>query len=247
MPVIDTRYIFEDNINRQQLTCALVKGIFPGTPAEAIQFELAQQGLLLKDELLLSFDAWLVIEQQFNKLMLEWEGPDVPIYIFPITTGFEKNGIASPKGICLFISTQLTKQELLALFTHEYHHSCRRAFINNPPRLLDSIILEGLAEDAVACMFGQDYLSPWTQRYSLEKVQSYWNSHFKSALYKTGVMQHKPFLFGDKQLNLPPWIGYCLGYQIVQVFKEKCGPFSLTTLMRMSAEDIIDGADFKRD
>ena len=246
MPVIHTKHLFEEEVDRQRLACELVKKIFPGKSPEAIEYELVQQGLLQKGRLSLSLDVWQLIEHQFKALMADWEGPDIPVYIFPITSGFEKNGIAYPKGICLFISTKLPVKELRALFTHEYHHMCRRAFVNERPTLMDSLVMEGLAEDAVEILFGEDYLSSWTQSYSLTEVQNYWDSHFVPALYERGLHLHKPFLFGDELLKLPPWIGYCTGYRIVQAFKEKCGPFSIKELMQMNAEDIIDGSGFRR-
>lgn len=246
MPVINTKHFFEEGTNRQRLAGELVKNIFPGAPPEAIEYELVHQGLLQSGGLSLSFDVWQLIEEQFNSLMLNWEGPDVPIYIFPIVSGFQKNGMAYRDGICLFISSTLTEKQLNALFTHEYHHMCRRAFVNEHPTLMDSLVMEGLAEDAVENLFGKNYLSTWTQYYSLIEVQNYWVSHFVPALYQQGLVSHKPFLFGDEQLGLPPWIGYCTGYRIVEAFKEKCGQISLKTFMQISSEDIIDGAGFRK-
>ncbi len=246
MPVLSTKYLFEEESDRQRLAGELVKEIFPGAPPEAIEYELLQQGLLQKGRISLSLDVWQLIEHQFQTLMLHWEGPNIPIYIFPIANGFKKNGMAYREGICLFISAKLTAKELQALFTHEYHHMCRRAFINEPPTLMDSLVMEGLAEDAVENLFGRDYLSDWTQSYSLTDVQNYWDSHFVSALYQRGLHLHKPFLFGDDLLKLPPWIGYCAGYRIVEAFKERCGSFSIKELMQMNTEDIIDGAGFRR-
>ena len=246
MPIIHTEHLFEEETNRKRLACELVKEIFPGTSPEAIEYELVQQGLLQQGRLPLSLDVWQLIENQFKTLMLDWEGPDTPVYIFPITNGFEKNGIAYREGICLFVSTKLTEKELNALFTHEYHHMCRRAFVNEHPTLMDSLVIEGLAEDAVENLFGEDYLNLWTQRYSLNEVKNYWDSHFVPALYNRGLHLHKPYLFGDDLLSLPPWIGYCTGYRIVKAFKERCGPFSIKELMQINTEDIIDGAGFRR-
>ena len=245
MAVIHTKYLFEEEKDRERLACELVRPIFPHTPPEAIQYELLQQGLLQKGNLSLTFNAWQLIDQQFKKLQLAWQGPTIPIYIFPITHGFDKNGIAYKDGICLFISAQLPIRELHALFSHEYHHICRRLYVDEPPTLIDSLIIEGLAEDAVENLFGKDALSPWTERYSLDEVKNYWQSHFITALDQKGLPYHQPFLFGDPQLGLPPWIGYCTGYRIVQAFKEKCGPFDIKELLQIKAKDILDGSGFK--
>ncbi|MER2000934.1 MAG: DUF2268 domain-containing putative Zn-dependent protease [Lysinibacillus sp.] len=246
MPVILTKHLFEEETDRKRLAYKLLKDIFPGAPPQAIEYELVQQGLLQEGRLLLSLDVWHIIEQQLKTLMLEWEGPDIPIYILPITNGFEKNGMAYRDGICLFISTQLKEQQLKALFTHEYHHMCRRLFVHDPPTLTDSLVMEGLAEDAVQDLFSDDALNKWTKRYSLNEVRSYWDSHIVAALSERGIHAHKPFLYGDKTLSLPPWIGYCTGYRIVQAFKEKCGPFTIKELLQINSEEIVDGAGFRR-
>ena len=170
----------------------------------------------------------------------------VPIYILPITEGFSKNGIAYKNGIILFISSQLTTQQLQALLTHEYHHICRRHLLKEPLSLLDSILMEGLAEDAVETRFGKDALSPWTERYSTKEVQHLWNRHFILKLHQKGLPQHQVFLYGDPQQGLPQWIGYCTGYRIVQAFKTNYGPVNTKALLSMPSEDIVDVAGFER-
>ena len=246
MPIIQTKHLFEVDKNRQQLAGELVKEIFPRMAPEAIEYEVLQQGLLQKGKIALPFDVWQVTEQHLKDLILAWDGPDIPIYIFPVNRYFPKNGIAYPKGICLFISNKITKKELQALLTHEYHHMCRRALMSELPTLMDSLMMEGLAEDAVENLFGVKYLSPWTKNYSLEELQNFWESHFIKVLNEKGLHLHLPFLFGNKPMNLPPWIGYCMGYQIVQSYKERCGPCSIKELLHISSEDIIDGAGFRR-
>ncbi len=246
LPVIQTKHLFENTTDREQLAYDLVKMIFPGSPPEAIKYELVQQGLLNKGKISLSLDVWQLLDKQLKELMISWQGPDIAVYILPIENGFIKNGIAYRDGICLFVSSRLSMKELHALFAHEYHHMCRRAFMEEPPTLMDSLMMEGLAEDAVESLFGSDALGYWTRNYSLAEVQSYWNSHFVPALYQKGLHHHKSFLFGDDQLSLPPCIGYCTGYRIVQAFKERCGPYSINELMHIKSEDIIDGAGFNR-
>ena len=54
----------------------------------------------------------------------------------------------------------LQKQELQALFAHEYNHVCRIHILKtlDEMTLLDSLILEGLAEDAVKDLYGENGL-----------------------------------------------------------------------------------------
>lgn len=247
MVVFQTSYLFENILNREQLLGELLKPLFPKLSPQAIQYELLQQGLLQKGRMDVTLNAWEIVERQLAQLKRDWNGPDVPVYILPITNGHLKNGVAYKEGICLFISTQLTSLELQALFVHEYHHICRLNHVNEPPTLMHSLIMEGLAEDAVENLFGVYALSSWTRNYSLNEIQKYWDSHIADALYQKGLQQHKPYLFGDDQLGLPPWIGYCAGYRIVQAFRRNKGAISLKELMQTRAEDIIEGAGFRRD
>ena len=246
MPVIPTKHLFDKNANREQLACEIVQPIFPGAPPEAIKYELSQQGFLTKGKISLSLDVWQLIDKQLNELMISWNGPTIPVYVLPIAHGLIKNGVAYRDGICLFISERLSIKELHALITHEYHHMCRRLLTEDPPTLMDSLMMEGLAEDAVESLCGTDTLGYWTRKYGVNEILNYWDAQFIQALNYKGLHHHIPYLFGDEQLNLPPCIGYCIGYQIVQAFKKKCGPFSIKQLMHIKSEDIIDGAGFNR-
>lgn len=244
MPVIDTKHLFENTVNRDLLVRDLLLPIFTGVPPEAIQYEILQQGLMQNGKILLTLDVWALVNHQLQQLMHVWDGPDIPIYILPIKNGFVKNGVAYQNGICLFVSPRVTIKELHALFSHEYHHMCHRQFIKEPPTLLDSLIMEGLAEHAVEELFGEHALSSWTKLYTMDEVKSYWQTHFVSALQIKGLHNHKPFLFGDELVGLPPWIGYCAGYRIIQSFLEKHGPMNQIELMKMDAFLLTEMAGF---
>ncbi|MBD8033605.1 DUF2268 domain-containing protein [Solibacillus merdavium] len=246
MPILDTKLLFEKNDQREQLAYHSVQSIFPQQSPEAVQYELLQQGLLQNGELPLTLDVWQITERLLEQLMQAWDGPDVPIAILPIKNGFVKNGVAYPFGICLFISSRVTIKELHALFAHEYHHICRRRFITEPPTLLDSVILEGLAEHAVESLFGEYAISSWTKRYSMAEAISYWNSYFTPALHIRGLHEHRAYLFGDMTLNLPPWVGYCIGYRIVEAFQKNKGFHDINQLLTLPSEYLIAGAEFKK-
>ena len=44
--------------------------------------------------------------------------------------------------------------------------------------LLDSLILEGLAEDAVKDLYGEKWIAPWLQSYSDKELLALWGHHF---------------------------------------------------------------------
>lgn len=243
MPVIPTKQLFESDVNRAQQASQHVATIFPHSPPQAIEYELLQQGLLPTGTYSLPFDAWAVVSKHLHHFMYAWDGPDSVVYLLPIIHGSTKNGVSYPNGICLFISPHVTKEELRALFVHEYHHRCRRHTLNEPPTLLDSLLMEGLAEYAVAQLYGEQALSAWTTRYSLADVHLYWDAHFVPNLQLKGLHAHRPFLFGDEQ-TFPPWIGYCTGYRIVEAYVSNHGPIDLKETLQIRAETLLEGAGF---
>lgn len=246
MPILDTKILFKKTEHRELAAYPIIQSIFPQFPPEAVQFELLQQGLLQHEELRLTLDVWQISKRLLEKLIRLWDGPDIPVAILPIKNGFVKNGVAYPYGICLYVSPRVTIKELHALFTHEYHHICRRRFLMEPPTLLDSLLMEGLAEHAVESLYGEYALSSWTKRYSLDEVLSYWDMHFTQALHVPGLHEHQAFLFGDSALNLPPWIGYCTGYRLVEAFLQKKGPYDVKQLLSMPSLYLLEGAGWKK-
>ncbi|MEK4231045.1 DUF2268 domain-containing protein [Solibacillus sp. FSL H8-0538] len=263
MGVVRTdRWLYQ--INEQQdnlieVLCEPLIGLFTSVPIEAIHYELIKNGLFNRHEVtylqknvkqLVRQNVWGIVENEFARLKTDWNGPNVPIYIFPITNGeIPKNGIAYKDAIFLFVSIRLDEGELKALFAHEYHHVCRLHYLNtltSEITLLDSLMVEGLAEYAVEALYGEQRLSPWTKRYSVDKVKEIWQSHFLPALKLKGLNNHRPFLYGDERAGLPLWIGYCAGYRMVQSFQENCCVKEQSILLTMPAEDILACTSFQQ-
>lgn len=242
MPVIVTRHLFENLPNRGEVASEVVCGVFPSATKEAIAYELVRQGLLVNDSMNSPFDFWQTASDLQQKLQRLWDGPDVAVYILPIRKDAVKNGVAYRDGIFLFVSEALTKQAFEALFTHEYCHSCHRPFLHEPPTLTDSLLTEGLAEHAVASVYGKKALNPWTERYSHDEVVHYWHTYCKPKIQETGLYNHRTILMGGD--GLPLWLGYCLGYRIVQAFLVKQGPHTVKELLRMNTEKIVAQAGF---
>ena len=243
MDIIDTRKLFHDLTNRSFHTYPLVQSIFPTIPPTAVQYELQRQGLLESGEMHLPLDVWAIVERQLDDLMKQWAGPTTKVAILPIQHGFVKNGVAYQHGICLFVSPHTSVKELHALITHEYHHICRQYYYAGPPTLLDSFIMEGLAEHAVESLFGEHAVSSWTKRYSLKEINDYWHTYFLEHLSVRGLHNHQPFLFGDAK-QLPAHIGYCTGYRIVEAFLMKNPSLTTQQLLQIPSEEIALGADF---
>ncbi|WP_374720908.1 DUF2268 domain-containing protein [Peribacillus tepidiphilus] len=171
-------------------------------------------------------DAWSTVEELNRKYSKLWDGPDVPIYIFPIqqgnlfSRGYSKSGIAFKDKMLLFLSPYLENEELEALFVHEYHHICR---INAQKKttldftLLDSMIMEGLAEYTVKDRVGEKNLARWTKMYSENQLLAYWKKYIQDDLQSTRKdKQHDSIMFGAT--GIPRMLGYCFGFYLVEKF-----------------------------
>jgi len=173
---------------------------------------------------------WENIEKIHLKYKSKWNGPDIPIFIFPMDAsngrlmkeGKGKSGVSFKDKLFLFLTPIEDPKEIEALFVHEYHHVCRmNGLIKDPSEytLLDSIILEGLAEHAVAKNCGEEYTGDWSRRYSTEELAEFWKKDLAEKLDITRKdKQHDQILFGVG--SRPRLLGYAMGYEIVKQFKQ---------------------------
>ncbi|WP_047982208.1 DUF2268 domain-containing protein [Ornithinibacillus contaminans] len=190
---------------------------------------------------------WEIIKKEEQLLKQKWNGRNVSIFIFPSNTNDRKisqhyngkSGLAFIDKLFLFISQENSEQELKALFTHEYNHCCRLLHAPKSERkyhLLDVVILEGLAENAVQERFGPDYLAPYTGYYSKQELESIWEKIIQpnKELPKTSSKANA-ILYGK---NLyPKMAGYAVGYYLVNRYVQENGVNSLD-LLTLPAEKI---------
>lgn len=173
---------------------------------------------------------WEITDQEIEKLQKLWEGPDVPVFIFPSDTtnpilkiDFNgKSGLAYKNKLFLFISEDNSEMEIRSLITHEYNHVCRLSKYQKEEEeysLLDTIILEGLAEHAVFERFGKDYLSSWTSTYTNNELDNIWNKHIYPHRNILKIdPKHNDLLYGG--YKYPKMSGYCAGYYLVKKYME---------------------------
>lgn len=248
----------------REMICTPLEMYFPKVSLEELHFELLRNGLFDPEEGIEIKDivkelenqkVGKIVQQEFERLKRLWKGPDVPIIIYPLTKyrpivdgkEVKKNGVAYQGILFLFLSTEVEEIELKALFAHEYHHICRLAFVNKEPQeilLLDSLIIEGMAECAVEELYGEEEMSPWTKRYSYKEVMNLWQERFVPSLQLPGVINHHSFLYGDESIGLPSWIGYCLGYRIVESYLKNVGPVKQHLLYQIPSDEILKGSRF---
>jgi uncharacterized protein YjaZ len=85
--------------------------------------------------------------------------------------------------------------------------------------LLDSIIIEGLAEYAVLKYCGREYLADWCRMYKEKELLNFWEKYLKEQLNtKKHERKHDELLYGVGRL--PNLLGYAVGYNIVERFYE---------------------------
>ncbi|MFJ5772019.1 DUF2268 domain-containing protein [Psychrobacillus sp. NPDC093180] len=277
MPVIQTQNLLykfvelcEEKSGRGAATIhaeiigAPLKKLFPTINPDLIQYELLRNGLFqpaewknIKEtvEQMEAENVWQTVKQEYKLLRKRWDGPKVSIYIFPVKNAIakpskkipKKNGVAYRGALFLFLSPDLPKEEIKALFAHEYNHVCRLDYLNLAPdkiSLMESLIIEGLGEYAVKDLYGEEWLAPWINLYSHEEAVAIWKKSFIPSLHVTGVKNHQDFLFGKVGRRLPKWIGYHIGFHIVDSFQKKHGPFPNNLLYKKTSEELITGSDF---
>lgn len=168
-----------------------------------------------------------MIEQEEQHLRKRWNGPDVPIIILPVDERNRKirsefggkSGLAFYDKLFLFLSGQISDKAVCAIMTHEYNHVCR---LENMPKeenkmtLLDTIILEGIAEYAVFERLGEAETAAWTSYYTEKQLR-----HFQDRFVKPHfeLRRHEGRLFSNILFgkgHYPDMLGYAVGYSIVK-------------------------------
>lgn len=198
--------------------------------------------------------AWDLAKNIHLKYRRMWAGPDINVYIFPSAGGglfsrhSGKSGVSFANMLFLFLPSEIEEAELEALFVHEYHHVCR---INSQKKkleeftLLDSIILEGLAEHSVEIYCGKKFRGSWCTRYSKEEIRKFWDKLIKPNLkIKKNDRLHQKILYGERPY--PLLLGYAAGYEIVKEFKEKKS-FSTKISFSAPSEYFVDQTLYKLD
>ncbi len=246
MSVIRTDRWLVDLYRQPIEICERLKGYFEGTQAYEIYDYLSLHGMYRPLEQsseqvkkLQENNVWAIVENENKQLEKTWDGPKVPVFIFPsditnqrMKVEFQgKAGLAFPDKLFLFISADNSEKEIRSLFTHEYNHVCRLAKFPKKEAdylLLDTIVLEGLAENAVRERFGEEYTVSWTAYYSTDQLETIWNNlvHPNRKLSRTNP-KYQAILYGLD--SYPKMAGYSVGYYIVQKYLETNKANNLTS------------------
>lgn len=237
MSVIRTDKWLIELYNNPIKICEKMKKYFDDALASEIYQYLIQHGMyrpyhngIEQVKKLLKNEVWEIVQDENQRLQKLWDGPAIPVFIFPsdknnikIKRDFNgKSGLAFKDKLFLFISGDNVEKEIRALFTHEYNHVCRLSKMSkkeNEYNLLDTIIIEGLAENAVCERYGKEFLAKWTSYYSNKELEKIWNNLIlpNKHILKSD-RKHEDILYGLR--FYPVMAGYCVGYNLVKKFAD---------------------------
>jgi len=235
MGVVNTDEWLKKETNPLKI-CGKLKGHFQGLHVEDIHQYLSQFGMYKSVsksyiQKMLKRNVWERVKKHYQYLNTKWAGPDIPIYIFPVneSNGFlsrnfgGRSGVSFPDKLFLFLSYEVDEEELKSVLTHEYHHICRISKYEKKEEnytLLDTIILEGLAEHAVGEMLGEQALTFWVKKYSPSQLNRWWNLWIKPHQEVTrDDPKYIQLLYGMS--FYPKMLGYAIGYHIVRTYDKK--------------------------
>ncbi|CRK83474.1 DUF2268 domain-containing protein [Neobacillus massiliamazoniensis] len=236
MGVIRTDQWLKDDFDRPIEMFKKLIPYFKGQNENKIYQQLLKFGMYRPNRLskknlkwMLEKNVWNKVDQLFQHYRSSWSGPDIPIFLFPLDQagGFlirrqesNKSGVSFPDKMFLFLSGVEDLKEIEAVFVHEFHHVCRLRKINknmNEYTLLDSIIIEGLAEYAVMRNCGRPYIANWCRLYSASEMEHFWEQFFSRHLARRKDERiHDDLLYGGGRI--PKLLGYALGFNIVENF-----------------------------
>jgi uncharacterized protein YjaZ len=182
--------------------------------------EFAEKILVLKER-----NVWKVVELFYKRLQKQWEGPEVPILILPLSTSKKRigdlvNGLAFQNVMILLIDPNYSTRKLQSLVTHEYNHVVRLKHFpldEKEATFFETCIMEGLAQFSVEELVGSEYNIDWSSIYRNKDIYNLYNKYLKNNMeVKKLSIEHEKLLYGNK--HIPENFGYFIGYTIVKEF-----------------------------
>jgi len=188
-----------------------------------------------------------ILIQTNNKVQKVLSLDEIYVFIIPTSDKFvtqNMNGVLgySPykNTIHLYVNPDIHfRDELEKTFIHEYNHAYFHTK-RNWKSLLDSLIAEGLAEVFSDEITKYKQRSKWTNVLTdIERVD-YWLK-LKNQLDNENLHSSVFFARNDE---FPIWTGYDIGYNIVNLFRQKYLNLSWEELMNKTPDDILILSEF---
>lgn len=164
------------------------------------------------------------------------------IYLFPSYLKFTDEQMDGVGGftpydnvIHLYIHQNYKDYAIKHTVAHEYNHSLIRCKWYN---LLESLIYEGFAEHFRIDIMGGE-VAPWSNAIDEATCKAYFQT-LRGKLNQEDL--HNQVFFGSK--DYPMWLGYSLGYNIVQSYLANNPGLTWPNLMSKSPKEILKGSKY---
>lgn len=125
--------------------------------------------------------------------------------------------------------------ELLDTFAHELHHTARLQTVGYGETLFEAMITEGLADHFATEITERKDLHLWDKAFNLKQIAEWLRKADKEFDSKT--YSHSDWFFGSKERGMPKWIGYSLGFYLVDNYFKKHASVKASTLYKTKAEE----------
>ncbi|WLR44226.1 DUF2268 domain-containing protein [Bacillus carboniphilus] len=211
---------FQEKTNARFIRDLLIQhGLYKGTISKTIMEAMIEKNI------------WKRVAESYEQLREEWQGKDVPIFILPVDPTSNRiqkefngrSGLAFCDKLFLFLTSSASDEDIQAILTHEYHHVVRlQHYTKNEEdyNLLDTIIMEGLAENAVRERLGEGYTASWAEEVP-EKIALKWWGNLILPNYQLprDSRKYHQLLYGTG--FYPKMVGYSVGYRVVKDYMKK--------------------------
>ncbi|MFJ7404643.1 MULTISPECIES: DUF2268 domain-containing putative Zn-dependent protease [unclassified Lysinibacillus] len=140
--------------------------------------------------------------------------------------------------IYLNVDKRVDSKFIQSISFHEYQHVVRNTIVKkkDPKTLLDVMIDEGCSELFVEYALGKDFVGEWATSLSNNEINQY-IERFKHKLSLTKAEEIQKFMYGNT-LEYPLWLGYSMGYYIVNNFMKKEPQTQFEHLIRLNPYQI---------
>ncbi|MCR8849323.1 DUF2268 domain-containing protein [Rossellomorea sp. SC111] len=174
---------------------------------------------------------------QFELLILDQHDEFVKEKLGGISAYTEWNG-----QMCFIVAAdEGVRDTLKSVIFHEYHHHWRMSKHNmteGNETLLDRLVLEGLAEHFVRIELGDAFLGPYKSVLSEKEAQQLWETTFRHHIHDKGKRTDS-YMFGNKELQLPFWGGYSIGYYLVEWYMNENSECTMEELTELPSKSFL--------